>query len=275
MSDDETDPARRHKAYLEEWIARDNKQRALRPEVERMLGTATWTVGAMDELRTTLPSMAMEVDQDLAAAVKVIEQSIPLPTDYDDGTSFTSTVSSVAANTRVYDALLSAQGAPGSTPGLEVFIKRYEGLVAEQGREQDAAARLTSLFPVLSERFHNAANGAHIARRDASTRESAALAMRTFLDKLKGQLLEKARRHPREDVSWPVMADRLVAEPVNRVVLAGREANHSRLIDILSRIGKARGTADFEHAWTMFVDQVYVVCGAILAGVLPDRNSPP
>jgi hypothetical protein len=272
MSDEKSDPARRHKSYLQEWIARDNKQQTLRPQVERMLSTATWTVEAMDELRSTLPSMATEVDQDLMAAVKVIERYMPLPVEYDDTTTLTSTVSSVAANTRVYDALLSAQGVPGSTPGLELFVKRYEGLQAEQGREHDAATRVASLFPALASRFNDAANAAHIARGDPSSRERAAFAMRTFIDKLKGELLDKARKHERESISWAVMAERL-APPPNRAVLAAREDVHSRLIDMLSRIGKARGTADFEQAWTLFLDQVYVVCGAVLAGVLAGRKS--
>jgi len=78
---DEKDPARQQRAYLEKWIENDDKQRALRPHVVRMLGTATWQATATDVLRAKSPEMAREVDGELAASLKALKTRLPLPVD--------------------------------------------------------------------------------------------------------------------------------------------------------------------------------------------------
>jgi hypothetical protein len=268
MSNEKDDPARQQRAYLEEWLQRDERQRALRPDVTRMLGTAVWQVDAMDALRGTSPEMAREVEYDLTRSFTALKESLPLPPSLHDSTTTSTTSYAAASSNRVYEALMSTRGTD-PLPRVTKEVRRYESLVAEQGRAQEAGRRVGLLFPELAERFKAALDAAEVAKRDELVQESAAMEMRTFLYKLKGELFAKARMNAVENMTWELMAERLgVGAGCEGLVEQG--GAHGSVISTLTNIGKARySTFSFTEAWTRFVDHVYVVSGEVLAGTLP------
>jgi hypothetical protein len=269
MAEDEDDPARQFWDYLNRWVENDNKQRALRPAVVRMLGTATWQVGAMDALRAESPEMARELNGDIARGLADLEFRLPLPREYDTKTDVSSSAVTAAVNVSVYSALVSARGSDAqSSPRLTAEIDRYEEIVAEQGRADEAGRRVALLFPNLSERFTAAQNAVRVAGGNSQAQESAASDMRTFLWKLKGELFSRASKHVGENMTWEFMAERLGT--AGQRVLLDQGSTYSSLIDTLSKICKARSsTFNFDEVWTRFVDHVFIVCGEVIVGTPP------
>lgn len=263
--DDKNDPARKYKAYLEEWIKRDDKQRALRPKVTRMLGTSTWQVDAMDELREQSPEMAREIEGEIEQSLPNFKKMMPLPVEYEESISFTSSASVIATSTGVFTGLASMkQPDRESAPRITALIGRYEDLVAQQGRADEAAQRIVKLFPNLSTRFEVVLDIAQVALGDRLAEERAALEMRTFLHKFAGELFAKARKHADEKMAWELMVERL-SSAAGRQTLLGQGETHSGLTDTLSNLGKGRRSAfTFSETWARFVDHVFIVCGLVL-----------
>jgi hypothetical protein len=238
------------------------------PDVVRMEGTATWTVDAMDALREQSPEMATELDGELERGFHELKKALPLPPDYGPVVVEATSTASVSGANRVHEALVSVRAAdPRETSKVMLMVRRYAGLQEEQGRAEEAARRVKELFPEQSARFAEALNAARVAQGSPSrfSEETAAMVMRTFLAKLKGELFERARGYERENMTWPLMAERLSIES-GRHVLAEQDAVHSGLNAWLTDIGKARSSAfSFPESCARFIDHVYVVCGEVLA----------
>lgn len=262
------DPAKEKQEYLKEWLRRHQQARRQEPEVVRMLSTANWLVDATEELRRRSPAMAREVDAELRRGVKTLKDTLPLPPEYGVHLGMATTTASVSSASVVFDALISAGDQMSQPDGAIVPITvRYGQLQDEQQRTFQAADRLVQVFPALSERFSEASGAAHIALGSPSAfaEEAAAMAMRTFLHKLKGELIDKARHYEGQNVPWPLIAERLCTGS-NVQVFLEQERVHSTLNDWLSKIGKGRFSAfTFKDSWMRFIDHIYVVCGAVLA----------
>jgi len=269
------DAAEKKVAYLAEWLRRIQELKRLEPEVTKMWGTATWEADAMRTLRSESPRIAQEVDTELAPGLQALTNSLPL-LPVHDLRAMSSTTAVVSGANTVFNALIAAGDQQQSPTGFVPLITRYWQMQEEQGREADAASRVAELFPSLADRFAEASRAARVALGNPTSfaEETAAMAMRNFLLKLKGELMDKARRVKREDPTWMQMAERLCTGP-NVQLFLSQEHLHRNLNDWLSRIGKARPSAfTFKDTWARFIDHAYIVCGAVLAGRGPQRDSP-
>jgi len=265
---EDKDPARAKLAYFDEWVRRHQQQQKLLPEVLKMRKTAEWEVKATDALREGMPEQAKEVEAEGVRVLRHIQATMPLPLDYDIHLSVESATAAVAVSSMIFETLVATRSEdPSERPEIEAQITSYSKLLEEQGRAADASRWVAQLFPNLSERFATAQHEAMVARGDPLAEERAALAMRTFLHQLKGELFAKAQTHERENMTWPRMAQRLSTRTGAHVLLE-QEATHSSLSNWFSNVGKARWKAySFDDVLTRFIDHVYVVCGAVVAGI--------
>lgn len=261
------DPAGEQVAYLQQWIERDNQQRALRPHVSRMLSTSMWQADAMDAMRSESPEMAREVDSDIGHRLENLKSTLPLPRKYDiDFITTSGTATTVSSTAVVFEALVAVRDKEKAPiPGIVTQIRRYNELAKEQGRAEEAGSRVARLFPSLAERFAEVRNAVAVAAGVPQNAEPAAMQMRTFLDKLKGELFEKARSHEGENMTWERMAERLAS---GRSTLRDEGATSASIYANLSNIFKARGSSySFSEVCTRFFDHVFIVCGEVLAGI--------
>jgi len=271
MSDPQDhNPAKEWLAYLDELLRRGDEYKRMEPEIIKARGTAAWQAEAVDALQKEFPGMAREVKADLAPGIQALKNILPLPPIYDLRAAGSTTTAAVSGANIVYEALISAR-IPAPQPTISQLIAGYAVLQKEQDREADAASRVAELFPALADRFAEASRAAHVALGSltAFAEETAANAMRNFLMKLKGELMEKTRHMELENITWKVMAARLCAGP-NIQVLLEQEHIHSDLNNWLSPVLKARHSAySFRETWVRFLDHVYITCGAVLASRKP------
>jgi hypothetical protein len=136
----------------------------------------------MDTLRRESPAMATEVNAELERAIGVLESTLPLPTSDEPQTTFSSTSAVVSVGAAVVLAMVSLSTLQPS-PSRELWgqVDRYQQLVTEEGRADEARRRVGILFPNLVARFTPTQDTARTAKTTAE-QEAAALQMRTFID---------------------------------------------------------------------------------------------
>jgi len=93
--------------------------------------------------------------------------------------------------------------------------------------------------------------------------------MRNLLYGIKGELFNRARKQPQENMTWGKMAQRLakgVQGGNEQQILLKEEAKYTSLNDFLSPTAKGRDASssmNLEHAWTQLLDHIYTVLGLI------------
>jgi hypothetical protein len=164
-------------------------------------------------------------------------------------------------------ALVEVAGLPGASSEIDDAIKQYAALQQREDRVMGARARLGGAFPSLLGLFDLAEQKFQLAKSNAAQIPDAAAAMRSLLDKLKGELFDKARRGPDENMTWSVMAERLGgAEKNKQATLLDLEVSRGALYGDLSAFLKQRTALDMKRVtvtWMLFIDHVYAVCGCV------------
>lgn len=105
-------------------------------------------------------------------------------------------------------------------------------------------------------------------RAQTGERTAAAMEIRTLLDGVKGELWERAKKWPKENMTWDIMADRLAVNDLtgHSKELMTQGKIRSSLIHRLSDIGKDRegGSAtNLDYIWTEVLDHLYAILGLI------------
>jgi hypothetical protein len=174
-----------------------------------------------------------------------------------------------------YTAVLTARDLECiSLPDATPVIVSYRALQAAQDRAAMTRARLGALFPGVLAQFDTAARACELAKSRADDVPIAALEMRNLVDKLQGELFERARRAPKENMTWSTMIRVLAPEAhsLQHHALTNQAGQRQLLYSTLSNLLKRRGATDLTQlleAWTFVVDHVFVVCGCVSDDVEP------
>jgi hypothetical protein len=199
----------------------------------------------------------------------------PYPPDYNPTdkygaffpTTFATTTSVASGTAAIFDALLSEVGFSGK-PSLKAVqaIKSYEQLQRTQGRITEARSRLIGHFPNLLEFFVKAEKTYHLAVINPDDMPHAVLAMWTLLEKLKGELFNKALHGTNENMTWATFAERLSRNEDARNTLLEEDERRSQLISSLSSALKKReasNSSPLSSVWPLVLDHIFIVCGSI------------
>jgi hypothetical protein len=100
-------------------------------------------------------------------------------------------------------------------------------------------------------------------------RTAAANEIRILLEGIKAVLWEKARKWPKENMTWEMMAERLAKKGPGGTEyheLLSQEAKYLFLFGLLSSVGKDRegkSLNDIENIWAQTLDHIFTVLGLI------------
>lgn len=267
----ESDHAKESEKFLTDWVQRFESIKAVAPEVQRHLESVRWLVGARDLLAGAPQEITAGIDRRTAQDFDLLKTTLPQLTDYTKVSRreiIALGSSMVTTHAMAFTALGALEGSPGALLMIEVAVRNFEELQQSQGRVGEARARLEAQFPSLVGLFDLAEQAFRLAKLNDDEIPSAAGQMRTFLDKLKGELFDKARRGPNEkNMTWPMMAERLGGTATSQqTALLDQEVSRGPLIEDLSELLKRRTAPDVKMlsvAWTRVVDHVFAVCGCI------------
>jgi hypothetical protein len=124
---------------------------------------------------------------------------------------------------------------------------------------------IRDVSPRLLLSFENALNLYDSARGGVAELSAAALEMRNLIDGAQGVLFEKARKWPKENMTWDKMAERLCVHEFVATVVDESKV-HANLVGELSNMLKHRTRSDardLQRVWTVVVDHLYVILTSI------------
>ncbi len=259
--------------YLRKWIERYKKAQDAVPFVHMGLEMTEWEIQALsnrpDEAdETPLTDLMIRFERDYDYLTDVL----PMMPEYnlDDLPVLTAVVTSGSASVYNYVAKVGDLGTQEAQEYSARYTAAYRELQAAQTRPKTVRDLLKKLNnPQTLQRFDRASNAYLAARSGTGERTAAALEMRNLLDGVQGDLFEKARRWPREDMTWNKMAKKLSKGKnggTEQQELINQEARRTSLINRLSTILKDREGGflkALDNVWTQLLDHIYVVLSLI------------
>jgi len=272
MRDDEIKKLEEERDYLRKWLANLGSAQDLAPEVQKKLEQIEWAISALknspeesEEIPT--PYLVVEIDRDY----RLLPRALPMMPDYNLSvfSSSAATTTSGSAGVYGYVTRVGDLGTPDAQAYSKTFIGLYHDLEASQKRPNDIRELLTKLDNQQTvDRFEEAYGDFFSYKGGVKDKKAAALSMRNFLDGVQGDLFNKARILPKENMIWETMAKRLakVTAAGEEDILIEQEEKRSSLISRLSDVLKDRegGSAtNLEYIWIQLLDHVYVVLNLI------------
>jgi hypothetical protein len=236
MESEELNNLRKKEEHLDEWLRRYSKAREIVPEVQKNLDITKWEIGALENL----PTVAGEVPYtshlrySIAKDYELTQSAIPMMPDYDQLMMSTASSATTSGAIAIYNHVLEY----GNIEDAEAIkfshaqTKRYREIQSKQERPGQvrnliqAHCRANTL-----DRFDTAAQSYLRSMSGADTQTDAANAIRNTLDGMKGDLFNRARLKPNEQMTWEIMARRLAKGAVE--------------CELLLRNGRTRGSVTY------------------------------
>lgn len=257
--------------YLTTWLSRHKTAADIAPGVQREKERAEWQHETWSAVSSSAPEeVRRKVEEGFELAIKQLKSDLPLPPEYDPSVlptiSTTVTGSSMSVYTSVFTTYHLEQT---SSDDVEPYLISYQILNEAHNRPKEVRNLLEQKFSVLVPLFDRALAAFETAKSQPDQIPAAALELRTLIDKFQGELFDRARQRPREDMKWETMAERLGTTPNPD---AARKAIHGQLIDRttiyarLSSLAKRRreeGLAELNALLPLVLDHLLVVAGSI------------
>lgn len=190
-----------------------------------------------------------------------------LPSMDSSGFTFVNSITTSTSSATVQFVMSVSQiGTPAAVAYASRALDEYRIIQRNQNRDSELRSMLQAKLPSVLSRFDSAASAYEKARVGHNGAAAAAIAARNFIDGLKGELLERARKASGESISIDQAVSRLFAgSPMETDVT--REINgRGDLIAALSDVAKARkpaSIADIEGLWSRVLDHAFVVMQAL------------
>jgi len=245
MSQDELENFYKKRDYLDEWLSRHKEAHDIVPHVRKIQDMTNWEIEALENRPTSSGEMPSD---DIIMAVN---------------TSSTATI---------YTHVV--KWAEADTSEAEEYSKKFTGLYHDLQTKQKRPEEVRALIAGLSDssilgRFDKALEAYSHAKAGTVNRTDAALAMRNLIEGIKGKIYQLARKQEKENMTWPIMAERLAkGEPQGTECneLEHHKSIYSPLHERLSYVLKEReggSPANLDQLWTQVLDHIYAVLGLV------------
>lgn len=145
-------------------------------------------------------------------------------------------------------------------------LAEYRQLQESQQRPAQVRALLAARLPGVVARFDSARDTYQLCQSGLGDKTAAALEMRTFLDGVKGELFERARRHPGENMTLELALERLFSSAATRTDIEEQLTQRPSLMEALSAMAKRRDLSkayELEALWARVLDHAFVVVSAL------------
>jgi hypothetical protein len=253
-------------AHLLEWMNRLKDASKIAPDVQQQIELVQWQL----EVLKNTPEEAEEIPFNPPSAEKsylYTKSVLPLIPNYDFRNMVNSTGGTVSSSSDYYNyvAHVGDLGTPKALEFSTKFTGLYQGIQQTQDRQTLVKEMIEKLKnPNTIERYEKSIKSFSIYKSGIGERESAAMAIRTLLDGVQGTLFERARKQPKENMTWGKMGSRLakiVPDSENYIEFIRQSEVRSKLISRLSDIGKDRevgAATNLEFVWTQVLDHLYI-----------------
>lgn len=259
--------------YLKKWIENCQKANEMLPGVQRSYELIDWQCDALSKLpeskRRSLDESSISF---FTRNYGEIRNALPMIPTYNPQTITLCGTLAVSGASATFDHISKIYD-PSDT-SFAVFYEsqaqNYHRIQQSQNRLEEVRVLLRCQFPDgVMRQYEVTISAYYVAKSGIGEHAVAAGEMRTLLDKVKGELWNKARSHPEENMTWEKMTTRL--RPISRnsvfhTQLMDQEKIRSHLYEILSLIFKRRegdSTRNIDDIWMMVLDHLFVVCNCL------------
>lgn len=258
--------------HLKEWLSRTKSAQEKVPDVQDMVERTQWEI----QMLSDLPKEGQEfIPPGLIIGYERgnehLLDNLPLPPKY-----YVSAVNSTASvttsgSTDMY-SIVSRAGEVEENEFQEwsgIHKASYRQIQEKQARFEKVKGFLQRLNPDRVEELETARKSYLTAVADVGESIAAGIAMRNLLEHFKGDLFEKARQRPKENITWERMADMLAINGVGSIehsVLIKQKLEWSLLQHRLSDVAKGQKhglVADLENIWVKLTDHLFTVLGIV------------
>lgn len=274
MNDDLINNRKAKFEYLQTWQSNFRQAQEMVPYVKREIDMTKWQIDAL----SNSPNEGSDIPTgDMFALfkhdLKIVNEILPMMPKYDLSLTPISGSFTTAGTTCVYQYVSRFEDI--NTKEAQEFstnyTEKYQKMQLEHNRP-DEIRGLLARFPTNStlERFNEAEKCYMQFKTGVIKKSATAGAMRTFLDGLKGDLLQKAKRHENENTpTWEKMAERLSRNGSSGIEynqMISEKTKHTDLKTRLSNIFKNRegeSIYNIDHTWTELLDHIYIILNII------------
>lgn len=274
MNSEEIKKLEAKRAYLKEWLDRYKNAHDAVPFVQTNLELTEWEFEALSNMPMKAKGVEIdELENIIQRDYEYVQNALPMIPKYDLNLLKSSTVVNTSGSQVVYGyvARVVDLGTPEAEQYSNKYVALYQNLQIKQQRPERVRELLVKLGnPQTLQRFDTATNAYIHAKADTVKRSEAALEMRNLLDGVKGDLFEKAREKERENMTWEIMAKKIVKpSPIGTELaeLIRQGTVRSILYDRLSNVLKDRegsSQINLDNIWTELLDHIFTVLGLIL-----------
>ena len=253
-------------AHLFEWMDGLKEANKAIPEVQKQIELIQWK---LDVLKNT-PEEADEIPfnpPSAEASYLRTKTNLPLMPKYSLGNITNSTSGTISSSSDFYNyvARIGDLGTPKALEFSGTYTGQYQNIQQTQDRQSLVKQMIEKLGnPNTIERFDRAVHVYSTYKSGIGERTSAANTIRNLVAGVQGTLFEKARKQPRENMTWGKMGSRLariVPDSENYPEFIRQNAVRTRLISSLSDIVKDReggAATNLDFVWTRVLDHLFV-----------------
>ena len=265
---------RQKERYLSDLLQRFSDAQRLIPFVQEQLEIARWQC---ETLETYIDDPGCPLPDDIVGTLtseySLLERELPQPPRYrpkgiDRLRAFTSAGTVSIADHM--DSLFAMGGA--SAPSAQSSLTKYQSLARAQRLPGETRQRLAQLPGSQTvSRFDRAVQAVTTYRSGGGQKTAAASEVRNLLDGVKGDLFQRARQNPRENMTWPKMARRLAAGgegSADNQELVRLGLTYDSLYEKLSQLAKDRPApwaGDLNVLWMEALDLISSLLGLVKA----------
>lgn len=252
--------------YLRDWLDSHKKATEVAPAVQEAVEEMDWWVETLNQRpQESLTLSTAPIDEQAGIAYERITRILPQMPRYDPSIGIQINSIAAAGGTVSYNFVtqIGDMGTPSTFDYASNVIRSYRILQDSHSRPDRVRELLVKKFPTVVSRFDFARHTYQQHGLGIGGVTSAALEMRTVLDAVKGELFERARKIPKENMTWEEMSDRLASTIASRETLLEQGRIRSTLYDDLSQIAKQRGVRSIDSLWTQTLNHLFVVLAEI------------
>jgi len=273
MSQDELENFYKKRDYLDEWLSRHKEAHDIVPHVRKIQDMTNWEIEALENRPTS--SGEMPSDDIMFVGQRDYEYvvgAIPMIPEFDSDVVASAMAVNTSSTATIYTHVV--KWAEADTSEAEEYSKKFTGLYHDLQTKQKRPEEVRALIAGLSDssilgRFDKALEAYSHAKAGTVNRTDAALAMRNLIEGIKGKIYQLARKQEKENMTWPIMAERLAkGEPQGTECneLEHHKSIYSPLHERLSYVLKEReggSPANLDQLWTQVLDHIYAVLGLV------------
>jgi hypothetical protein len=258
------------KDHLSKWLRRYIKAGDVVPDVQANLDMTNWEIDALNNRPTVAGEVPfVNLSDVLKQDYMFTKNAFRLMPEYNPMAVGSATSIATSGTTAVYNyvAKYADTGDPVAIDFSNKYTKRYHEIQTQQRRTDQVRNLMQMLCSENTlQRFDRATRIYLGTKSETTARTDAANAIRNTLQGLEGDLFEKARTTPKENMTWQKMSQRLAKGTEECKQLIRQDKFYATLFTDLSEILKDRdrgSSTNLDNLWTQYLDFIYVVLGLL------------